>query len=73
MVKHSSIPVKSIGTQIKKVIFKVSYKIIRSRRHNSDLRLLGARGKKIFSAPQHWSFLKVTVKTTRRIAKGFAP
>jgi hypothetical protein len=30
------------GTQVKKVLFKVSYKTIQSRSHNSDLRRRGA-------------------------------
>jgi hypothetical protein len=36
------------------VIFKISYKTIWSRGHNS-MRLHGARAEKIYLAPQHWS------------------
>jgi hypothetical protein len=49
-VQHAS------STQVQKVIFKESSKIIRSRSRNTDLRLRGSKAgaeRNIFSAPQH--------------------
>jgi hypothetical protein len=63
-VQHSSINVKRPGTQVKKVIVKVSCKIYlsRSRSRNSDLRLWGAGAERnnFGSATLFWQLSNTT-------------